>query len=169
LSGGRTVEVPSCEAVNEEPEPITLEQLRDKYVETMAISIEKNSLETLKMHLRHVIRTLGGSFQLDGLGLNNPCRSTSIAARRRKGWWTGPAAFRRAAGSRGAGNRGPRRETRRTGSVADGKCEGGRRAKRGGMLRSYPLAGSGNYTVAPEPTHCFLGVGEAFQGLLDLQ
>ena len=70
LTKKQLVNEPAKEAVKKE-EPVTLERLRDKYVETMSIAIEKNSLETVKMHIRHIIRTLGGKFRLDDITLNS--------------------------------------------------------------------------------------------------
>ena len=74
LSGGQAAKPVAVEPATEsaKAKPITLEQLRDKYVETMSIgAIEKNSLDTVKMHVRHIIKTLGGRFQLEGMTLNN--------------------------------------------------------------------------------------------------
>ena len=70
LSGGRTVKMSA------EKEPVkvgvTLEQMKEKYVETLAIgSIEANSLYTLKMHLGHFIKTLGCRFTMQKLGMSN--------------------------------------------------------------------------------------------------
>jgi integrase len=53
-------------------EPTTLEKLKEKYTETMSIgAIEKNSLDTIAMHLRHVIKTLGAGFLLKSLNMNH--------------------------------------------------------------------------------------------------
>jgi integrase len=50
------------------PTPLTLEQVKTKYVETMSIgAIEENSLDTVKMHLRHFLRSLGADFPLQNL------------------------------------------------------------------------------------------------------
>ena len=74
LSGGQAAKPVAVEPATEstKAKPITLEQLRDKYVETMSIgAIEKNSLDTVRMHVRHVIKTLGGKFELEGMTLNH--------------------------------------------------------------------------------------------------
>jgi len=74
LSGGQVAKPMSAENRDEPAklQLVTLEQLRDKYVETMSIgAIEKNSLETVKMHLRHFVRTLGSGFLLQGMALND--------------------------------------------------------------------------------------------------
>ena len=74
LSGGQVAKPLAEEPVSEPAKikSVTLEQLRDKYVETMSIgAIEKNSLETVEMHLRHFVRTLGLNFVLHGMALND--------------------------------------------------------------------------------------------------
>ena len=74
LSGGKTVQSFLMPPAPEEPtpEPVTLEQLRDKYVETMSIgAIEKTTLDTIKMHIRHIIKTLGEHFHLESLALHH--------------------------------------------------------------------------------------------------
>jgi hypothetical protein len=40
----------------------TLKQLGDRYTPTLALSVEENSLATVKMHLRHVTRFFGVDF-----------------------------------------------------------------------------------------------------------
>lgn len=40
----------------------TLKQLCDRYTQTLALSVEENSLATVKMHLRHVTRFFGVDF-----------------------------------------------------------------------------------------------------------
>jgi integrase len=50
--------------------PITLEQLKDRYIEThSAGAMEQNSLDTVAMHLRHFIKTLGAGFTVERLTL----------------------------------------------------------------------------------------------------
>jgi integrase len=75
LSAGQTAKTLARAEPAREPtkvETITLEQLRDKYVETMSIgAIEKNSLETVKMHLCHFGKTLGLRFMLQALTLTD--------------------------------------------------------------------------------------------------
>jgi len=69
LSGGQ---VKATAALPEAAKEISLGELRDRYVETMAIgAIEQNSLETVKMHLRHFLKTLGSGFMLQGMGLSD--------------------------------------------------------------------------------------------------
>ena len=51
---------------------ITFEQLKKQYIETLSIgSVEENSLDTVAMHLRHFIVTLGGTFPLQTLSLGH--------------------------------------------------------------------------------------------------
>ena len=74
LSGGQTIQSLLMPPAPEEPtpEPVTLEQLRDKYVATMSIGvIEKSSLDTIKLHLRNILQTLGANFRLEGMTLNH--------------------------------------------------------------------------------------------------
>jgi integrase len=75
LSGGQSVKASSITAQSTDDktfESITLAHLRDRYVETMSIgAIEKNSLDTVKMHIRHIIKTFGNKFQLGDLTLNS--------------------------------------------------------------------------------------------------
>lgn len=50
------------------PEVLTLGQLRDQYIEVHSNgAIEENSLDTVRMHLRHVIATVGISFRVGSL------------------------------------------------------------------------------------------------------
>lgn len=45
------------------PEPVTLDELKARYVKThSAGAMEKNSLDTVTMHLRHFIKSLGARF-----------------------------------------------------------------------------------------------------------
>ena len=70
MSGGRAVKPAERDHVADEP--TTLEKLRDRYVETMSIgAIEKNTLDTVKMHLRHISGTLGVKFPLQSLTMNH--------------------------------------------------------------------------------------------------
>ena len=70
LSGGRTVKM--LEAKEAVKVGVTLEQLKEKYVETLAIgAIEENSLYTVQMHLRHFIKTLGARFVMQKLTMND--------------------------------------------------------------------------------------------------
>ena len=62
----------------------TLEALKTRYIDTLQVgAIEKNSLETVNMHLRHFIRTLGAEFQLQTLTLPTLQGHVSIRAKQR--------------------------------------------------------------------------------------
>jgi integrase len=70
LSGGRAVKSPASNG--HAKEPLTLAQLKEKYIETLSIgAVERNSLKTVQMHLRHFIKTLGARFQVGKLTLND--------------------------------------------------------------------------------------------------
>jgi integrase len=70
LSGGRTVKMPDVKEAAKVS--VTLEQLKENYVETLAIgAVEENSLYTVKMHLRHFIKTLGAQFVMQTLTMND--------------------------------------------------------------------------------------------------
>lgn len=62
LSGGRLDEKPK-------PPPIrTLAELKDRYVQAVGLgAMETNSLNTVKMHLNHFVKTLGGAFPIQTL------------------------------------------------------------------------------------------------------
>jgi integrase len=66
LSGGKLTEKPK-------PPPVrTLADLRDRYLQAHAIgAMEQNSLDTVRMHLRHVIRTFGADFAVLTLTLTH--------------------------------------------------------------------------------------------------
>jgi integrase len=65
LSDGK---LPHKPRVEPPPKPLTLEELRDRYVQAHAQgAIEASSLKTLKMHLDHFIATLGRNFPVPGL------------------------------------------------------------------------------------------------------
>lgn len=54
------------------PQAITLVELRDRYVQTHSNgAMEQNSLDTVKMHLRHFIASLGESFPVQTLTLTH--------------------------------------------------------------------------------------------------
>ena len=56
------------EATNPPPRILTLGQLRDEYVAVLSNgAMEENSLDTTRMHLRHIIATLGVSFRVGSL------------------------------------------------------------------------------------------------------
>jgi hypothetical protein len=53
-----------------EVEPVPFADLKDRYLETHRNgAMEENSLDTVKMHLRHFERTLGARFSVQGLTL----------------------------------------------------------------------------------------------------
>jgi len=56
----------------------TLKQLCDRYAQTLALSVEENSLATVKMHLRHVTRFFGVDFDPNDIAPGRPS-STSIS------------------------------------------------------------------------------------------
>lgn len=54
------------------PQVVTLNELRDRYVQTHSNgAMEQNSLDTVKMHLRHFISSLGESFPVQTLTLTH--------------------------------------------------------------------------------------------------
>jgi hypothetical protein len=72
VSGGQVAVPKAATKPAEQPTKpatlLTLEQIKTKYVETMSIgAIEENSLDTVKMHLRHFLKTLGADFPLQNL------------------------------------------------------------------------------------------------------
>jgi integrase len=78
LNGGQPVkpagtsEETPIETNGQAVKAITFEQFKKRYVETLAVgAIEENSLDTVKMHMRHLGRTLGEAFPLATLTLNN--------------------------------------------------------------------------------------------------
>lgn len=80
LSGGRAVRPTSKNGHGNGV--VTLEELRDRYIETMSIgTVEENTLETLKMHLRHVLKTIGTQFPLQSLNLNHLQEHVNVRAK----------------------------------------------------------------------------------------
>ena len=70
LSGGQKVKKVGEERIEVRAEPVTLEWLKKKYIDTLAIgAVEENSLQTVDMHLRHFVKTLGASCRLQELTL----------------------------------------------------------------------------------------------------
>lgn len=66
LSDGRQAEKPS------DIQTATLQEVIDRYVAACSVgAMERNSLDTVKMHLRHVTRTLGKSFAIGTLKLTD--------------------------------------------------------------------------------------------------
>jgi integrase len=78
LSGGEVAQRPTVTAA---PSPLRLGALSARYLETQATSLEKGSLATLGIHLRHLDRTLGAEFAVQGLTLGDLQRHVD---RRRK-------------------------------------------------------------------------------------
>jgi integrase len=71
LSDGR-VSRPAVNADEKDrpPELLTLKDLKSKYVEVHSLgALEENSLATIEMHLRHIERTLGVTFNIRTLAL----------------------------------------------------------------------------------------------------
>lgn len=64
LSGGQQVKKAGEERKEVVPaEPVTLERLKKKYIDTLSIgAVEENSLNTVDLHLRHFVKTLGATF-----------------------------------------------------------------------------------------------------------
>jgi integrase len=67
LSDGKIAKKPVPTPVEK---PLTLSELRDRYVEVHGNgAIEANSLETIKMHFRHLEKSFGGKFPIGTLSL----------------------------------------------------------------------------------------------------
>ena len=70
LSGGQDVKLPATASEPEASEVTTLDQLKTQYVEAVSVgAMEENSLNTVKMHLKHFVGILGVDFPLSGLKL----------------------------------------------------------------------------------------------------
>jgi integrase len=68
LSDGKLATSPKDEAAKE---VLTLGRIRDQYVEVHSHgAMEQNSLDTVKLHLRHFVTTLGESFPIQSLSLD---------------------------------------------------------------------------------------------------
>jgi integrase len=79
LSGGRAVKSP--ESNGQTKEPFTLAEFKEKYIETLSIgAVEQSSLNTMQMHLRHFLKTLGTRFRIGGLTLNDLQRHVNTRA-----------------------------------------------------------------------------------------
>jgi integrase len=69
LSGGQINEAPKPNR-HVVKDPTTLALLKEQYIETLSVgAVEESSLNTLRMHLRHIERTIGSRFHLDTLAL----------------------------------------------------------------------------------------------------
>jgi integrase len=51
------------------PRPTTLVELRDRYLETNVASLEERTLDTARLHFKHLVRTLGEQFTISELTL----------------------------------------------------------------------------------------------------
>jgi len=81
LSDGKLNGQPSA---THPPRPLTLAELRDAYVQVHSNgAMEENSLATVRMHLRHVIVTLGKSFRVGSITSNDLQRHIDRRARKR--------------------------------------------------------------------------------------
>jgi hypothetical protein len=85
LSDGK---LPHRPKVEPPPNPLTLGELRDAYLHAYGNgAIEANSLQTVKMHLGHAVKTLGADFAVQGLTLTaNGCRRNGVRPPRRVAW-----------------------------------------------------------------------------------
>ena len=71
LSGGQEVKLPHASPIPK-VEVATLGNLKTQYVDAISIgSMEENSLNTVKMHLKHFVGILGEDFELPGLKLSH--------------------------------------------------------------------------------------------------
>jgi integrase len=74
--------VPSPPGDSPQDAPLTLERLRDRYLQAHGNgAMEENSLETVRMHLRHFEKTLGADFALGQLALEHLQRHLDRRAR----------------------------------------------------------------------------------------
>jgi integrase len=65
-------------------EALTLQNLIDRYTAACSVgAMEENSLETMKMHLRHFVATFGKDFALTGLQLSDLQRHVERRAKKR--------------------------------------------------------------------------------------
>lgn len=77
LAGGKVVEAPKP------LESITLDRLREDYSEAR-IGVESNTRETIRIHLGHVAKILGGSTDLRSLGLVDVERYARLRLRKKR-------------------------------------------------------------------------------------
>jgi integrase len=67
----------------EPPRPITLGELRDKYLDTLFNgAVEANTLDTVRLHLRHVVKTLGKDAPAQGLQFDDLQRHVDHRSRK---------------------------------------------------------------------------------------
>jgi mannose-6-phosphate isomerase-like protein (cupin superfamily) len=79
LSGGKQEE-----KLKPPPRPLTLGELRDLYVAAHSLgAMEANSLKTVKMHLKHIVTTLGTQFAITKLTLEDLQRHIERRARKK--------------------------------------------------------------------------------------
>jgi hypothetical protein len=94
------------------PRPLTLGELRDAYLAVHSNgAMEANSLETMRLHLRHVARTLGESIPIETLGTSQLQKHIDRRSRKRyRGRLLSPITLRKewpACGLAGTGARSP--------------------------------------------------------------
>jgi integrase len=78
LSDGKQAEKPS------RPQVLTLQDLIDRYTAACSVgAMEENSLDTTRMHLRHVVGTFGKGFAVGGLKLDDLQRHVERRAKKR--------------------------------------------------------------------------------------
>jgi integrase len=78
LSDGKQTAKPS------EPKVLTLQSLIDQYTAAISVgAMEENSLDTVGMHLRHFVATLGEDFALGGLALADLQRHVTRRAKKK--------------------------------------------------------------------------------------
>jgi hypothetical protein len=83
LSNG-AIKTPECGQRSEAPEPVTFQQLRQRYLDTHANgAMEANSLATAAMHLRHIEKSLGARFAMQTLTLAHLQQHVDRRARQR--------------------------------------------------------------------------------------
>lgn len=78
LAGGKVVSKPKA------AEGITLDALRDEYPAAKS-NVEENSRKTIKIHLGHVAKILGGSTLIGSLGLTDVERFVRLRLRKKRG------------------------------------------------------------------------------------
>ncbi len=80
LSDGKMTQPPKVEPT---PKPLTLDELRNLYVNALSIqTMEANSLQTTKMHLKHLATTFGAQFPIAKLTLDDLQRHVEHRAKK---------------------------------------------------------------------------------------
>ena len=81
LSDGKMTQTPKIEP---QPKPLTLEELRDLYVDALSHgTLEADSRQTVKMHLKHFVMTFGVQFPIAKLTLEDLQRHVERRARKK--------------------------------------------------------------------------------------